>query len=41
LLRVGSRSGIPVEDYGAVTDMRYFMTKEDVVATIEFESSRG
>ena len=30
--RVGSRSGIPVEDYGVVTDMRYFMTKEDVVS---------
>jgi hypothetical protein len=29
--RVGSRSGTPVEDYGVVTDMRYFMTKEDVV----------
>jgi C-terminal processing protease CtpA/Prc len=29
--RVGSRSGIPVEDYGVVTDVRYFMTKKDVV----------
>ncbi len=29
--RVGGRSGTPVEDYGVVTDTRYFMTKEDVV----------
>jgi hypothetical protein len=29
--RVGGRSGTPVEDYGVVADIRYFMTKEDVV----------
>jgi peptidase S41-like protein len=29
--RVGLRSGIPVEDYGVVSDVRYFMTKKDVV----------
>jgi hypothetical protein len=29
--RVGLRSGTPVEDYGVVSDKRYFMTKEDVV----------
>ena len=29
--RVGGRSGTPVEDYGVVTDIRYFMTKQDVV----------
>src|SRR4029077_5220760 len=29
--RVGTRSGIPVEDYGAASDIRYLMTKEDVV----------
>jgi hypothetical protein len=29
--RVGSRSGIPLEDYGVVSDIRYFMTKADVV----------
>jgi C-terminal processing protease CtpA/Prc len=29
--RVGSRSGIPVEDYGVTSDVRYLMTKADVV----------
>lgn len=29
--RVGSRSGIPVEDYGVVSDTRYLMTKNDVI----------
>jgi Peptidase family S41 len=29
--RVGQRSGIPVEDYGIVSDDRYFMSKKDVV----------
>src|SRR5258706_12353351 len=29
--RVGSRSGTPVEDYGVVADIRYFMPKQDVV----------
>jgi hypothetical protein len=29
--RVGSRSGTPVEDYGVVSDKRYYMTKTDVV----------
>jgi C-terminal processing protease CtpA/Prc len=29
--RVGSRSGSPVEDYGVISDVRYFMTKNDVV----------
>jgi Peptidase family S41 len=29
--RVGSRSGTPVEDYGVVSDARYYMTKTDVV----------
>jgi hypothetical protein len=29
--RVASRSGIPVEDYGVVSNIRYFMTKTDVV----------
>jgi hypothetical protein len=29
--RIGSRSGIPVEDYGVVPDVRYFMSKTDVV----------
>jgi C-terminal processing protease CtpA/Prc len=29
--RVGTRSGIPVEDYGVVADVRYLMTKTDVV----------
>jgi len=31
--RVGKRSGIPVEDYGIASDVRYFMTKADVVDT--------
>lgn len=29
--RVGGRSGTPVEDYGVVSDVRYYMTKSDVV----------
>ena len=29
--RVGSRAGIPVEDYGVVPDVRYYYTKADVV----------
>ena len=29
--RVGSRSGSPVEDYGVVPDIRYYLTKTDVV----------
>jgi Peptidase family S41 len=29
--RVGSRSGIPVEDYGVVANIRYYMTRADVV----------
>jgi hypothetical protein len=29
--RVGGRSGIPVEDYGVVPNLRYFMTRQDVV----------
>jgi C-terminal processing protease CtpA/Prc len=29
--RVGSRSGIPVEDYGVTSDVRYLMSKADVV----------
>jgi Peptidase family S41 len=29
--RVRTRSGIPVEDYGVVSDIRYLMTKTDVV----------
>jgi Peptidase family S41 len=29
--RVGSQSGNPVEDYGVVTDVRYYLTKDDVV----------
>jgi C-terminal processing protease CtpA/Prc len=29
--RVGTRSGIPVEDYGVASDVRYLMTKTDVV----------
>jgi peptidase S41-like protein len=29
--RVGPRSGIPVEDYGVVSDIQYFMTRKDVV----------
>jgi C-terminal processing protease CtpA/Prc len=29
--RVGNRSGTPVEDYGVVSDLRYYMTKTDVV----------
>jgi hypothetical protein len=29
--RVGNRSGSPVEDYGVVPDLRYYMTKTDVV----------
>jgi hypothetical protein len=29
--RVGSRSGIPLEDYGVTSDVRYLMTKADVV----------
>jgi hypothetical protein len=29
--RVGSRSGTPVEDYGVMSDVRYYMTKSDVV----------
>lgn len=33
--RVGSRSGIPVEDYGVVPDVRYFMTRRDVVGNNE------
>jgi Peptidase family S41 len=33
--RVGSRSGIPVEDYGVVPNVRYFMTRQDVVGNNE------
>jgi hypothetical protein len=33
--RVGSRTGIPVEDYGVVPDIRYYMTKADVVRNNE------
>ncbi|MFL6211442.1 MAG: S41 family peptidase [Pyrinomonadaceae bacterium] len=29
--RVGGRSGMPVEDYGVASDVRYYMTKSDVV----------
>jgi hypothetical protein len=29
--RVGDRSGTPVEDYGVMSDVRYYMTKGDVV----------
>ena len=29
--RVGTRIGLPVEDYGVVSDPRYYMTKADVV----------
>jgi len=29
--RVGSRSGIPVEDYGVISDVRYYLTEADVV----------
>jgi hypothetical protein len=29
--RVGDRSGSPVEDYGVVPDLRYYMTRADVV----------
>ncbi len=29
--RVGSRSGSPVEDYGVVPDVRYYLTETDVV----------
>jgi hypothetical protein len=29
--RVGSRTGIPVEDYGVVPEHRYYMTRADVV----------
>src|SRR5262249_43183900 len=29
--RVGDRSGIPVEDYGVTSDIRYFMTRADVM----------
>jgi Peptidase family S41 len=29
--RVGGRSGTPVEDYGVVSDVRYYLTKADVV----------
>jgi hypothetical protein len=29
--RVGDRSGTPVEDYGVMSDVRYYMTKSDVV----------
>jgi hypothetical protein len=29
--RVGSRSGSPVEDYGIVSNIRYYLTKNDVV----------
>ena len=29
--RVGTRSGSPVEDYGVVSDTRYYLTKADVV----------
>ena len=29
--RVASRSGLPVEDYGVVADVRYFMTSRDVI----------
>ena len=32
--RVRGRSGIPVEDYGAVSDDRYFMTRQDVVCLL-------
>jgi hypothetical protein len=28
--RIGNRSGAPVEDYGVVSDIRYYMTKTDV-----------
>jgi hypothetical protein len=33
--RLGSRTGIPVEDYGVVTDVRYYMTRADVVGNNE------
>jgi hypothetical protein len=33
--RLGSRTGIPVEDYGVVSDVRYYMTKADVVGNNE------
>ena len=33
--RIGSRTGIPVEDYGVVPDVRYYMTKADVVRNNE------
>lgn len=33
--RVGSRTGIPVEDYGVVPDARHYMTKNDVVMNNE------
>jgi Peptidase family S41 len=33
--RVGSRSGIPVEDYGVVAEDRYYMTKADVLGRNE------
>src|SRR5262245_51153634 len=33
--RVRGRSGIPVEDYGVVPDVRYFMTRQDVVGNNE------
>jgi hypothetical protein len=29
--RVGSRTGLPVEDYGVVPDVRYYLTRADVV----------
>ena len=29
--RVGDRSGMPVEEYGVVPDIRYFMTKKDII----------
>jgi Peptidase family S41 len=29
--RVGARAGMPVEDYGVATEVRYYMTKADVV----------
>ncbi|HKP03434.1 MAG TPA: S41 family peptidase [Chthoniobacterales bacterium] len=33
--RVGNRSGSPVEDYGVVPDVRYYITKTDVVGNNE------